>query len=166
MRILGISGFSGSGKTTLIEQLLPILRGQGLQVAVLKHTHHAVDLDQPGKDSYRFREAGAAAVMLASHARWALLHENSPTEQSVSVEALAEYFALLHVDLLLAESWKQSDIDKLEVHRPELNHPFLWPQDPRILAVASPLPIELPLPWLPLQAPATIAQFICQNVLS
>ncbi|MFN3717109.1 MAG: molybdopterin-guanine dinucleotide biosynthesis protein B [Thiobacillus sp.] len=133
MKVFGIAGFSGSGKTTLIERVLPGLRERGLAVAVLKHTHHAVDLDQPGKDSWRAREAGAAAVLLVSDARSALLLEHRAGQPT-----LADLLARLPpCDLVLVEGWKRSPIAKLEVHRAVTGKPWLYPHDPCVRAVAA-----------------------------
>ena len=133
MKVFGISGYSGSGKTTLIERVLPVLAARGLRVAVLKHTHHSVDLDQPGKDSWRAREAGAAAVLLVSDARSALLveHRAAPPE-------FAELLASLPpCDLVLVEGWKREPIAKLEVHRAATGKPWLFLTDPYVRAVAA-----------------------------
>jgi molybdopterin-guanine dinucleotide biosynthesis protein B len=139
-RLFGIAGFSGSGKTTLIEAVLPLLRARGLTVAVIKHTHHDFDIDQPGKDSHRFRAAGAVPVLLSSDHRSAMLIEHRDTPPT-----LAALLALLPpVDLVLVEGYKREAIPKLEVHREALCDragvvkPWLYPDDPHILAVASP----------------------------
>lgn len=134
MRILGITGYSGSGKTTLLEQLLPWLRGQGLSVSVIKQTHHDVDLDQPGKDSWRHREAGAQEVMLVSDRRWALLAELHERPRPPLAELLAHFS---EVDLVLLEGFKNESIDMIEVHRPALGKPLLQPANPYIVAVAT-----------------------------
>ncbi|HQT00805.1 MAG: molybdopterin-guanine dinucleotide biosynthesis protein B [Hydrogenophilales bacterium 16-64-46] len=133
MKVFGIAGYSGSGKTTLIERVLPVLAARGLRVAVLKHTHHSVDLDQPGKDSWRAREAGAAAVLLVSDARSALLVEHR-AEPPVLAELLAR---LPPCDLVLVEGWKREPIAKLEVHRAATGKPWLYPDDSCVRAVAA-----------------------------
>lgn len=133
MRVLGVAGWSGAGKTTLIVALLPRLRALGLCVSTIKHAHHGFDIDRPGKDSFRHRAAGAHEVLVASGARWALLHEIDGPEPPLS-DLLAR---LAPVDLVLVEGFKSSPGAKLEVHRPALGQPPLWPGRPEILAVAS-----------------------------
>lgn len=166
MRVFGVTGVSGSGKTTLMEQLLPIFRQRGTRVVVVKHTHHAVDLDQPGKDSFRFRQAGAEAVMLASRDRWALLRETPGNADLPDLRALLAPIQSLPADLVLAEGFKSAALDKLEVHRPAVGKPPLWPDDPRIVAVASPEPMAVDRPWLPLNEPEIIARFIAQRAVA
>jgi molybdopterin-guanine dinucleotide biosynthesis protein B len=133
MNVLGFVGWSGSGKTTLLVSVLPVLRAAGLSVSTVKHAHHGFDMDQPGKDSHRHRDAGAHEVLVASGRRWALLHE------VVGEEPLLP--ALLRrmdpVDLVLVEGFKSHPYPKLEVHRPALGKPPLWPADRDIVAVAS-----------------------------
>jgi molybdopterin-guanine dinucleotide biosynthesis adapter protein len=160
-KIFGVIGWSGSGKTTLLVSLLAELTGGGLRVSTLKHTHHSVDLDRPGKDTYHHRQAGATEVVLLSSSRWTLMHElrgaPEPTPQDL-VPRLAP------VDLVLAEGFKRSSLDKLEVFRPALGRLPLYPNDPTIVAVASDMPLDTaPLPCLPLAEPATIARFIVRH---
>ena len=114
MKVLGIVGWSGSGKTTLLTALLPLLRARGLTVSTVKHTHHGFDMDRPGKDTYRHREAGAHEVLVAAGTRWALLHEVIGPEPSLP-ELLAR---MQPVDLVLVEGFKTHPFPKLEVHRP------------------------------------------------
>ena len=135
MNIFGIAGYSGSGKTTLIEGVLPRLRARGLKVSVIKHTHHDFDLDRPGKDSWRQREAGAQEVLLAGAQRWALMREVRPGEAAPALPQLLARLA--PCDLVLVEGYKREPIPKLEVHRAELGRDWLYPHDPHILAVAA-----------------------------
>ncbi len=133
-RVLGIAGWSGSGKTTLITRLIPLLVRGGLAVAALKHAHHSFEVDHPGKDSYEFRAAGAAEVIVSSSRRWAQLHE-------LGAEAEATLAALLRrvspCDLVLVEGFKRQGHPKLEVFRRALGLAPLHPDDPRIVAVAA-----------------------------
>jgi molybdopterin-guanine dinucleotide biosynthesis adapter protein len=161
MRVFGLAGWSGSGKTTLVARLLPELTRGGLAVSTVKHAHHSFDLDQPGKDSWRHREAGAREVMIASARRWALIHEHRGAAEP-SLEALIGRMA--PVDLLLVEGFKHGSLDKLEVHRPALGKPLLCRNDPRVVAVASDAPVAgLHIPLLALDDVAAIARFILDH---
>jgi len=150
MKVLGISGWSGCGKTTLIVALLPRLRACGLTVSTLKHAHHDVDLETPGKDTWRHRQAGAHEVILATGRRWALLHELREEPEPTLAELLAH---LQPVDLVLVEGWKSGVYPKLEVWRPLAeDKPPRFPSDPSIVAVAcEPLlePVVYGRPGLP-----------------
>ena len=161
MRLLGFIGSSGSGKTTLIETILPLLRGRGLRVSALKHAHHGFDIDRPGKDSFRYREAGAEEVMLVAEGRWALLRE-APEE--MSLEALAGRMA--PVDIVLVEGFKLARIPKIEVYRPSLGKPAFFPGDPGIVAVASDGRIDAGgRAVLPLDEPGLVVEFILSHVM-
>ena len=161
MTLLGITGWSGSGKTTLLTALIPLLIARGLTVSTVKHAHHDVDLDQPGKDSWRHRAAGAQEVLIAAGRRWALLHENRGEEPDLA--ALAARLA--PVDLVLVEGYKASPHPKLEVHRPSLGRPPLWPGRADILAVAADAPLPgLDRPLLPLADPPAIAAWIADSL--
>jgi molybdopterin-guanine dinucleotide biosynthesis protein B len=133
MKVLGIVGWSGSGKTTLLEAVIPLLRQQNLMVSTVKHAHHGFDMDRPGKDTYRHREAGAHEVLVATTARWALLHEVVGPEPQLP-ELLEK---LEPVDLVLVEGFKSHPFPKLEVHRPAVGKSPIWPSDPDIIAVAT-----------------------------
>lgn len=157
MKILGISGWSGCGKTTLIVALIPRLRARGLTVSTLKHAHHDVDLDSPGKDTWRHREAGAQEVILATGRRWALLHELRDAPEPPLAELMTH---LQPVDLVLVEGWKSGAYPKLEIWRPDAVHkPPRFPDDPTVIAVAcDPLidPSEYGRPELPIFALADL----------
>jgi len=155
---MGIVGWSGSGKTSLLVELLPILREKGLKVSTMKHAHHPFDLDRPGKDSFRHREAGASEVMVVASSRWVLMHEYQE-EAEPSIEALIE--RMTPVDLLLIEGFKTHPHSKLEIHRESEGRPLLCMDDPDIVAVASDafLP-DLKVPRLDLNDPQAIAGFI------
>ncbi len=135
--MFGLTGWSGSGKTTLLTAMLPILIGRGLAVSTVKHAHHGFDLDQPGKDSFRHREAGAREVLIASDTRWALMHELDGVEPSLP-ELLRR---LGPVDIVLVEGFKANPHPKIEVFRPAHDRAPLWPGRDDIVAVASDAPI-------------------------
>ncbi len=134
MRVIGFAGWSGAGKTTLLRKLIPALVGQGLRVSTLKHAHHGFDIDQPGKDSWEHRHAGATEVLIGSANRWALMHELRGAPEPNLPELLDQ---LSPVDLVLVEGFKRGDHRKIEVHRAANGKALLHPNDPSIVAVAS-----------------------------
>ncbi len=134
MKVVGIAGWSGAGKTTLLERLIPCLRGWGRTVSVIKHAHHRFDIDRPGKDSWRHREAGATEVLITSAGRWALLHElRDAAEPSLD----AHLARLSPCDLVLVEGYRHAAIPKIEVFRPAAGQRPLFPGDPAIVALAT-----------------------------
>ena len=158
MKVFGLVGWSGSGKTTLMTRLLPELIALGLRVSTMKHSHHGFDVDTPGKDSYRHREAGATEVMVASARRWALMHELRGDPEP-DVEALIARMS--PVDLLVIEGFKRHAHAKLEVFRPSLGKPLMAPDDPHVVAVASDGPIAgMAVPVLDLDDAPLIARFV------
>jgi molybdopterin-guanine dinucleotide biosynthesis protein B len=160
MRLIGLAGWSGSGKTTLLAKLIPLMTARGVTVSTIKHAHHDFDIDKPGKDSWIHRQAGATEVMVASDRRFALMHELRGAPEPGLPDLLAR---LTPVDLVFVEGFKRDPHRKIEVHRPELGKPLLAPGDAWIVAVASPTPIDCHVPWLPLDAPAIVADFILAN---
>src|SRR5215470_1879511 len=132
MRIFGLAGWSGSGKTTLLAALIPELVARGLSVSTIKHAHHEFDVDRPGKDSWRHREAGASEVMVASSRRWALMRELRGAAEPSLEELIAK---MGPADLLLVEGFKFDPHPKIEVHRPSIGKPLLFMDDPRIIAI-------------------------------
>jgi molybdopterin-guanine dinucleotide biosynthesis protein B len=134
MRIIGLAGWSGSGKTTLITKLIPRLTARGISVSTLKHAHHGFDLDQPGKDSFFHRAAGASEVIISSANRWAILHE---LRGQPEWDLAALMGKMSPVDLVLVEGFKRDAFPKLEIHRIANGKPLIHPQDPHIVAVAS-----------------------------
>jgi len=162
MKLFGLAGWSGSGKTTLMKALLPELIGRGVTVSTVKHAHHSFDVDQPGKDSYEHRRAGASEVMVASAHRWALMRELRGAAEP-SLEALIARMA--PVDLLLVEGFKRHPHAKLEVHRPDNGKPLLCSEDPHIVAVASDRPLDtIAVPRLDLNDTPAIADFILRRL--
>ncbi|MEJ5211959.1 MAG: molybdopterin-guanine dinucleotide biosynthesis protein B [Burkholderiales bacterium] len=159
-RVFGLAGFSGAGKTTLLEKLIPVFRQRGLTVSVIKQTHHEFDIDRPGKDSWRHRQAGAAEVLVSSDRRWALMHELRD-EPPPSLDA--HLARLAPCDLVLVEGYKREAIPKLEVHRPALGKPLIHPEDSHIVAIASDVPVAAPLTWFHLDDVAAIADFILEH---
>jgi molybdopterin-guanine dinucleotide biosynthesis protein B len=160
MQVFGLAGWSGSGKTTLLTRLIPELIGRGISVSTIKHAHHEFDIDKPGKDSWLHRQAGAREVMVASSRRFALMHELRDAPEPSLDELVAR---MAPVDLLLVEGFKAHDHAKLEIHRPSVGKPFLYPGDPHIVAIASDEALAAPLPVLPLADVAAIADFIVRE---
>ena len=155
--VLGVTGWSGAGKTTLITAILPVLAARGLRVSTVKHAHHDVDLDRPGKDTYRHRAAGAVEVMLATANRWALLHELPEGELPPLDTLLAHMTA---VDLVLVEGFKSRAYPQILLHRAGQGKPLPEIQGPHVVAVASDAALaDLDLPVLPLNDVAAIADF-------
>ena len=162
--LLGVVGWSGSGKTTLLEYLVSRLAAQGRSINIIKHSHHDVMLEPPHKDSARLRQAGAAEVMIASPFRVAVMRELRGTPEPTLGEQVAR---LAPADLTLVEGYKWEPIAKLEVHRPALGQPALYPNDRHILAVASdvarPEGIAPELAWLDLNAPAEVLAWLMMH---
>jgi molybdopterin-guanine dinucleotide biosynthesis protein B len=134
MRIIGLAGWSGSGKTTLITKLIPRLIERGIRVSTLKHAHHGFDLDQPGKDSFFHRAAGATEVIISSARRWAILHELRDEPEWDLRNLVAK---MSPVDLVLVEGFKRDAFPKLEIHRAANGKPLIHPEDSHIVAIAS-----------------------------
>lgn len=157
VRVFGFAGYSGAGKTTLIEQLIPRFILHGLRVSLIKHAHHAFDIDRPGKDSYRHREAGCSEVLVSSSRHWVLMHELRGEPEPTLEEQLRR---LSPCDLVLVEGFKSASIPKLEVHRAANGRPLLFPNDPFVAAIAADTPVATTLPQLGLNDPEAIARFI------
>jgi molybdopterin-guanine dinucleotide biosynthesis adapter protein len=157
--IIGITGWSGSGKTTLITRLIPVLTARGISVSTIKHAHHGFDIDKPGKDSYAHRRVGATEVLVTSDNRWALMHELRGGPEPDLPELLAK---LAPVDLILVEGFKRTTPTKIEVHRPSLGKPLIYPDDPSVVAVAIDMSMPLPttITRLALDDVEAIADFV------
>jgi len=161
MKIFGFAGWSGSGKTTLIEKLIPRIAARGLRVSLIKHAHHTFDVDQPGKDSYRHRHAGASEILVTSSRRWVLMHELRGVAEPSFDEQIRH---LSPCDVLFVEGFKFAPIPKLEVWRAETGEPLLHPKDPHIVAVASDAKVETKLPLLNLNDHGAIEAFIVKHL--
>lgn len=165
MNVVGFAGFSGSGKTTLVEKLIPALKMRGLRVSVVKHAHHKFDIDHPGKDTWRHREAGAFEVIVASDKRLALMREFEQPANLRVHHLIAELYD--GVDWVLVEGFKDSDLFKIEVWRPESAKPARYPEDPFVAAIATDAPDQLPVPTLrpvlDLNDPDAVAQWLVEN---
>ena len=161
MKIFGVAGWSGSGKTTLIEKLIPRFVKRGLRVSLIKHAHHTFDVDQPGKDSYRHRHAGASEVLVTSSRRWVLMHELRGAHEPSFEDQVQR---LSPCDLVIVEGFKHAPIPKLEVWREAPGEGLLHPQDAHIVAVASDARIDTKLPLLDLNDDAAIADFILEHL--
>jgi molybdopterin-guanine dinucleotide biosynthesis protein B len=164
--MLGFAAFSGTGKTTLLTHIIPILKQQGLRIGLIKHSHHNFQIDQPGKDSFRLREAGASPVMLVSTHRRAIITEITP-EQEPRLDDQLQLFDQSELDLILVEGFKAEQFPKIELHRPSLNKPLLYPSDPNIIAIASDCTLKTPdyLTQLDLNQPEMIAAFISNQFM-
>lgn len=138
MRLIGLAGWSGSGKTTLVTKVIPVLVRRGLKVATVKHAHHEFDIDQPGKDSWLHRQAGASEVAIASSRRWAIVHELRDAPEPALEDMLAK---LSPVDLVIVEGFKRHAHPKLEVFRAVVGKPLLHPDDDCIVAIATDAPL-------------------------
>ncbi len=165
MKTFGLAGYSGAGKTTLLEALIPRLTGAGLKLSLIKHAHHRFDIDQPGKDSYRLREAGCSEVLLVSDHRWVLMHELRGEPEPSLEEQIARFS---ECDLVLVEGFKQTPIPKLEVHRPSVGKPLIAGNGVEtIVAVATDEPAAVArmteLPILDLNDRDAIADFILRH---
>ncbi|MEY4211429.1 MAG: hypothetical protein RLZ92_1810 [Pseudomonadota bacterium] len=160
--ILGFAAFSGTGKTSLLSQLIPYLKQSGLRLGVIKHSHHNFEIDQPGKDSFKLRAAGADSLMLVSPYRRAIISEFNPPQTNRLSDQLAA-FPSENLDLILVEGFRDEAFAKIELHRPSLGKPLLYPNDPHIIAIASDerlTNIPANLPCLDLNQPQVIAEFI------
>jgi molybdopterin-guanine dinucleotide biosynthesis protein B len=165
MKVVGFAGYSGSGKTTLVERLIPALKLRGRRVSVVKHAHHNFDIDHPGKDTHRHREAGAFEVVVASTRRMALMREFEQPAQLTVHQLLAEVWD--GVDWVLVEGFKQSNLLKVEVWRAEAGQPARYPDDDFVVAIATDSPDRLPeatlRPVLDLNDPDAVAQWLEDN---
>lgn len=161
MRVWGVTGWKNSGKTHLMERLVAEITGRGFTVSTIKHAHHEADIDHPGRDSFRHREAGAREVIVASPARWALMHELRGAGEPPLEELLAR---LSPVDLVLVEGYKRAPHPKIEAHRTETGRALLAPENATVRAIASNGRPTAALPVFDLDDTAAIADYILAEV--
>lgn len=164
--VLGFAAYSGTGKTSLLTRVLPLLKQQHIRTGVIKHAHHAFDIDRKGKDSYELRKAGAGQMLIGSEKRWALIVENDADTRTT----LADFIDQLDhdkLDLILVEGFKPAVIPKIELVRPSMGMKPFYPEDKSIIAVATDdeLPEKTDLPILDLNQPARIVEFIINHFL-
>jgi molybdopterin-guanine dinucleotide biosynthesis protein B len=162
MRVIGIAGWSGAGKTTLLTRVIPALTQRGLRVATIKHAHHAFDVDQPGKDSYEHRKAGASEVIVSSARRWVVMHELGSAAAEASVADLLRKVS--PCDLVLVEGFKREPLPKIEIFRSAVGKPPLHIEDERIVAIASDQALPgARVPVVDINDVAGIADLICER---
>ncbi|MCC8966037.1 molybdopterin-guanine dinucleotide biosynthesis protein B [Bradyrhizobium sp. Pear76] len=160
MKVIGLAGWSGAGKTTLLSRVIPYLLGRGLRVSVIKHAHHEFDVDVPGKDSWVHRQSGATEVLVSSTRRWALMHELRGADEPRLPELLAK---MAPVDLVVVEGFKREPVNKIEVYRAANGKPLLFPDDPRVVGIASDVAIETTLPIAHLDDIEDVAELILRS---
>ena len=165
MKVVCFAGYSGSGKTTLVEGVIGALRLRGLRVSVVKHAHHKFDIDHPGKDTWRHREAGAFEVVAVSNRRMALMREFEQETELTVHQLIAQLYD--GVDWVLVEGFKSSDLPKIEVWRPESGAETLYLEDPFIKAIATSVPDQLRpttlRPVLDLNQPQEVLRWMLDN---
>ena len=156
--LLAITAWSGTGKTTLLEQVIPLLKARGIRTGFIKHTHHRMDIDTPGKDSYLLRKAGADQVIVASNQRWALMCETP--ESTLNLRELASKMDSSSLDLVLVEGFKDENVSKIALWRNGLGGEIIDLLDEHVIAVASDDDLVLDLPLLDINQPAQVVDFI------
>jgi len=166
--LVGFAAYSGTGKTTLLIKLISIFKEQGLRIGVIKHAHHTFEIDYPGKDSYELRKSGASQVLIGSKKRWALLVETDKEEEEKPLEFHIKHLDADNLDLILVEGFKPEAIPKIELHRPSLKNPLLFPKDSSIIAIATDDDKDLSttLPVFDINDTKSIAEFIIHSFLN
>ena len=163
MKVIGLAGWSGAGKTTLLTRIIPHFLRDGLRVSVIKHAHHGFDVDVPGKDSWRHREAGATEVLVSSTRRWALMHELRGAGEPRLPELLVK---MAPVDLVIVEGFKREPHRKIEVHRAANGKPLLFPDDPGVVGIVTDVAVETTLPVAHLDDVEAIAALLRRSAIS
>jgi len=165
--LLGFCAYSGTGKTTLLKKLIPLLRRRGLRLGVIKHSHHDFEIDHPGKDSYELRRAGANQLLIASRYRTVHVTELENRDDAPPLQELLCQLDVTALDLVLVEGYRHEALPKIELHRPSLGKPLIFPNDRHVVAIATDAPIEPhPLPSLDLNDPVAVADFIEKNIIA
>lgn len=166
--VIGFVGYSGSGKTTLLVRIISEFHTMGIRTAVIKHAHHTIDIDTPGKDSYRLRQAGATQAIVASKHRWALMVETPVTGQEPSLVDLLMQLDHTKLDVVFVEGFKHSAYPKIEINRSVLNNPLLYPEDQDIIALVTDQPYTSKkmekITILDIDDPQQITQFIVRTI--
>lgn len=164
--IVGFAAYSGTGKTTLLMNIIPIFKQHGIEVGVIKHAHHTFEIDQPGKDSYEIRKAGASQMLIGSKKRWALMVEHEEEDQKTRLQEYIYQLDQDKLDLILVEGFKPEAIPKIELHRPSLNQPLIYKNDESVIAIATDAPLvnKITLPILDLNDYEAIANFIIETI--
>ena len=167
--ILGFAAYSGTGKTTLLVNIIPLLKQAGIKAGVIKHAHHTFEIDQPGKDSFELRKAGAEQMLIGSKKRWALMVEEAEEDQETRLETYISKLDRDKLDIILVEGFKPEAISKIELHRPSLGHSLIATEDESVVAIASDqalMPEQLPkrpLTLLDLNNHSQIVQYIIEQ---
>ncbi len=164
--LIGFSAYSGTGKTTLLKQVIPLLKQRGLRVAVIKHAHHHFDLDQPGKDSFELRKAGADKTIICTTTRMAVITEFPTPDEEPSLQEIIDTIDPERFDFILVEGYKHLPFPKIELHRQSVGKPYLYHQDPSIFAIAcdAELPEATDIEVLDINDIDGIAELICERV--
>ena len=164
--MIGFSAYSGTGKTTLIKQIIPLLKSKGLKIVAIKHAHHHFDIDQPGKDSYELRKSGANHTIICTTTRMAAISEFASPDEEPTLQQIVDTLDTSKFDILLVEGYKHLAFAKIELHRAAVGKPYLYPEDPTIIALACDVaPSEaLSIPILDINSPPQIAEFIYDEV--
>src|SRR6266404_9765563 len=163
MKVIGLAGWSGAGKTTLLARIIPYFLKEGLRVSVIKHAHHSFDVDVPGKDSWVHRQSGATEVLVSSGTRWALMHELRGAPEPRLPQLLAK---MSRVDLVVVEGFKREPLRKIEVYRTANGKPFLFPDDPGVVGIATDTAVETTLPTAHLDDIEAIAAMMLRSAIS
>jgi len=164
--MIGFSAFSGTGKTTLLKQVIPLLKQKGLRLAVIKHAHHHFDLDQPGKDSFELRKAGADKTIICTTTRMAVITEFATPEAEPTLQDIVDSINPAEFNLILVEGYKHLPIQKIELHRKSVGKPYLYHEDPNIIAIAcdAELPVPTDIPVLDINDIAGIAELVVERI--